>query len=136
MPSLRTTLLVDSIVCFVYGAVLTIAADSLSTLFTTNPISLLGYSLPDALRILGWSVLGVGLYVCVVGCAKPIRPIAAWLVIGIEIAWTVGSVLLLAWIGNTLSWIGIAFIISSAVAVLGFMILELIGLQSLYERQI
>ncbi|MBD1871618.1 hypothetical protein H6F95_30820 [Cyanobacteria bacterium FACHB-471] len=136
MPSLRTTLLVDSIVCFVYGAVLTIAADSLSTLSTTNPISLLGYSLPDALRILGWSVLGVGLYVCVVGCAKPIRPIAAWLVIGIEIAWTVGSVLLLAWIGNTLSWIGIAFIISSAVAVLGFMILELIGLQSLYERQI
>lgn len=136
MPSLRTTLLVDSIVCFVYGAVLTIAADSLSTLFATNPISLLGYSLPDALRILGWSVLGVGLYVCVVGCAKPIRPIAVWLVIGIEIAWTVGSVLLLAWIGNTLSWIGIAFIISSAVAVFGFMILELIGLQSLYERQI
>jgi hypothetical protein len=136
MPSLRTTLFVDSVVCFIYGAVLTIAADSLSTLFASNPISLLGYSLPEALKILGWSVLGVGLYVCVVGCAKHIIPIAVWLIIGIEIVWTVGSVLLLAWIGNTLSWIGIAFIISSAVAVLGFMILELIGLQSLYERQI
>jgi hypothetical protein len=135
MLSLRTTLLADSVVCFIYGAVLVIAADSLSTLFTTNPVSLLSYSLPQALRIVGWSVLGTGLYVCTVGCAKHIVPIAVWLVIGIEIAWIVGSILLLIWIGNSLSWVGIAFIISGTVAVFGFMLLELIGLQSLYKQQ-
>lgn len=135
MPSLRTTLLIDSIVCFIYGAVLTIAANSLSTLFVTRSVSLLNHSLSEALRILGWSVLGIGLYVCVVGCIKYISPIAVWLIIGIEMAWTVGSLLLLVWIGSSLSWIGIAFIISSAVAVFGFMVFELTGLQSLYKRQ-
>jgi hypothetical protein len=42
---------------------------------------------------------------------------------------------LLIWIGNSLSWVGIAFIISGTVAVFGFMLLELIGLQSLYKQQ-
>ncbi len=136
MPSLRTTLLVDSAVCFVYGAVLTIAASSLSTVFLNNTVSLLGYSPQEALRVLGLCVLGIGLYVCVVGCAKQIVPIAVWLVIGIEIIWIVGSVLLLAWLGNALSWIGTTFIISGAVAVFGFMVLELIGIQSLLRSRI
>jgi hypothetical protein len=136
MPSLRTTLLVDSVVCFIYGAVLTIAAGSLSGVFMHNAVSLFGHSSQEALRVLGLCVLGIGLYVCVVGCMKQIKPIAVWLVIGIEIIWTVGSMLLLTWIGNAISWIGVAFIISGAVAVFGFMVFELIGLQSLLRSHI
>ncbi|MBD2109267.1 hypothetical protein [Nodosilinea sp. FACHB-13] len=82
MPSLRTTLLVDSVVCFIYGAVLTIAARLLSTVFMNTTVSLLGYSTEEALRILGLCVLGIGLYVCVVGYTKQITSIAVWLVIG------------------------------------------------------
>ncbi|MBD1873489.1 hypothetical protein H6F75_08350 [Nodosilinea sp. FACHB-131] len=131
MPSLRTTLLVDSIVCFIYGAVLTIAARSLSTVFMNTTVSLLGYPPQEALRVLGLCVLGIGLYVCVIGYTKQILPIAVWLVIGIEIVWIIGSILLLGWVGNALSWIGVAFIVSGAVTVFGFMVFELIGLQSL-----
>lgn len=136
MPSLRTTLLVDSVVCFIYGAVLTIAAGSLANVFMTNTAPLLGYSPQEALRVLGVCILGIGLYVCIVGCTKQIIPIAVWLVIGIEIVWTIGTILLLAWIGNALSWIGVAFIISGAVAVFGFMIFEFIGLQSLLRSRV
>lgn len=136
MPSLRITLLVDSVVCFIYGAVLTIAASSLSTVFMSNTVSLLGYSPTEALKILGLCVLGIGSYVCIVGCAKQIIPIAVWLVIGIEVIWIIGSILLLAWLGNALSWVGVAFIISGVVAVFGFMVFELIGLQSLRQSHI
>lgn len=136
MPPLRTTLLVDSVVCFIYGAMLTIAAGSLSTVFVNANVSLLGYPPQEALRVLGLCVLGIGLYVCIVGCAKQIIPIAVWLVIGIEIIWIVGSMLLLAWLGDVLSWIGIAFTISGALTVFGFMIFELIGLQSLRRSRI
>src|SRR5687768_14386753 len=122
MPSLRTTLLVDSVVCFIYGAVLTIAARSLSTVFMKTTVSLLGYSPEEALRVLGLCVLGIGLYVCVVGYTKQITSIAVWLVIGIEVVWITGSMLLLAWLGNVLSWVGVAFVISGAVVVFGFMI--------------
>lgn len=114
---------------------MTIAADSLAALFASSTIFLFGYPLQEALRILGLSVLGIGLYVYVVGFAKPIAPVAVWVVIGIEIAWTVGSILLLASIGSTLSWIGVAFIIASALAVFSFMIFELIGLQSLLRSR-
>lgn len=136
MPSLRTTLLVDSGVCFVYGAMLTIAADALTNVFLTNTIPLFGHSPQGALKGLGICVLGIGLYVCSVGCAKQIVPIAVWLIIGIEIVWTVGSILLLAWIGDALSWIGVAFVISGAIAVCGFMVFEFIGLQSLLQSRV
>lgn len=52
MPSLRTTLLVDSIVCFIYGAVLTIAAGSLANVLMNDAVSLFGYSPQEALRVL------------------------------------------------------------------------------------
>ncbi|WP_190751056.1 hypothetical protein [Nodosilinea sp. FACHB-131] len=94
-------------------------------------VSLLGYPPQEALRVLGLCVLGIGLYVCVIGYTKQILPIAVWLVIGIEIVWIIGSILLLGWVGNALSWIGVAFIVSGAVTVFGFMVFELIGLQSL-----
>lgn len=81
-------------------------------------------------------VLGIGLYVGVVGCTKQIVPIAVWFVIGIEIVWTIGSIFLLAWIGNALSWMGLTFIILGAIAVFGFMIFELIGLQSLLRNRV
>ncbi len=136
MPSLRTTLLVDSVVCFVYGSVLTIAADWLANIFMNDAAFLFGYSPQAALRVLGLCVVGIGLYVCAVGCMKQIVPIAVGLVIGIEVAWTVGSLLLLAWIGNVLSWIGLTFIISGAIAVFGFMIFELIGLQHLLRNRV
>ncbi|MBD2105286.1 hypothetical protein H6F94_31005 [Leptolyngbya sp. FACHB-261] len=136
MPSLRTTLLADSVVCFVYGTVLMIAARSLSTLFADEAISVFGYTFEEFLRALGLGVVAVGVGVCIIGCTKQILPLAVWLIIGIEAIWTMGSILLLVWAGNALSWSGIAFVILSAMAVLGFMIFELIGLLSLLHDSV
>ncbi|MBE9156131.1 hypothetical protein IQ265_04685 [Nodosilinea sp. LEGE 06152] len=135
MPSLRTILLIDSTVCFAYGAILTVAADSLAHVLMNNAVSLLGYSPQEALRVLGLCVLGIGLYVCGVACTRQIVPIAVWLVIGIEVFWIVGSLLLLAWIRDALSWIGVTLIVSGAIAVCSFMVFELIGLQALLRSR-
>lgn len=80
-----------------------IVAGSLSTLFANGTVSLLGYSLQEVLKVLGFCALEIGLDVCIFDCAKHIVPVAVWLVIGIEFVWTVGSTLLLAWIGNARS---------------------------------
>ncbi|HEY9736233.1 MAG TPA: hypothetical protein V6D06_08125 [Trichocoleus sp.] len=131
MPSLRKTLLADSFVCLVCGAALLTAASPLSDAFVTDAVSVLGYSLQNGLSILGAGVLGVGLYVCAISCARQIPPAAVWPVIGIEIGWVVGSLMLLVWLGHLLSWLGVVFVASGAVAVFGFMVLELMGLQHL-----
>ncbi|WP_190806192.1 hypothetical protein [Leptolyngbya sp. FACHB-261] len=113
-----------------------IAARSLSTLFADEAISVFGYTFEEFLRALGLGVVAVGVGVCIIGCTKQILPLAVWLIIGIEAIWTMGSILLLVWAGNALSWSGIAFVILSAMAVLGFMIFELIGLLSLLHDSV
>lgn len=135
MPSLRTTLLADSVVCFISGLVLTIAARSLSTLLADETILLFGYTLEEFLRVLGLGVIAVGVGVWAVGRSKQISPIAVWLIIGIEAVWTVGGIFLVC-TEKALSFAGVAFVMLSVIAVFCFMVFELIGLRSLLHAQV
>lgn len=135
IPSLRTTLLADSGVCFVYGALLAIAPRLLSTLFTTEAIFIFDYTFEAFLRVLGVGTIAVGVGVCMVSCAKQIVPLAVWLIVGIEVIWIIGCILLLVCIGSKLALSGVAFIVVSAMVVFGFMVVELFGLRSLYRNR-
>jgi len=131
MQSLRVTLLIDSLVCFAYGAALVLAYEPLAALFTNQALTVLGVPFPQFLRLLGVVVLLVGVGVYTVARSRTIRPAAVWPIIAVEVGWALGSIMFLLNSWEQLSPAGIGFTLLSAGVVFGFMMLELSGLRAL-----
>jgi hypothetical protein len=129
--SLRTVLLVDSIVCFATGLLLFIAAVPLASLFFLNPVPVLGLEPPAFLAYVGVAVILIGLGVFVVARVTTIRPFMIWQILAIEIVWIIGCAALLATRSSALSLIGTSFIILAGITVFAFLVLEWFGLREL-----
>ncbi|MUL36095.1 hypothetical protein [Gloeocapsopsis dulcis] len=131
MPSLETTLKLDSFVCVLSGIILLLASHPIAKLLVINTFVMFGLTLPDQLKILGIGLLVVGMAVYAVASYRPINAVAVWTIILIEIDWIIASVILLFSFDSVLTLAGKDLIAFSAIAVLAFMILEIYGLKQL-----
>lgn len=129
VPTLRTTLLADSAVCLLSGALLVAWPLPLATHFATAELLVAGAPLGVFLRWLGAAVLLIGAGVYAVARQRRIAPRAVFPILVIEVLWLAGC----AWLGATyyphLTAAGVAFLLAAAVIVLLFLVLETLGLQ-------
>lgn len=131
MPSLETTLKLDSFVCVLSGIILLLASKPIAKLLVSNTFVMFGLTLPHQLEILGIGLLLVGITVYAVASYRPINAVAVWMIILLEADWIIASVILLFSFDSVLTLAGKDLIVVSAIAVLAFMILEIYGLKQL-----
>ena len=117
---LRRALNTDAVVVAVAGLALALGAGELA-----DP---LGLSV-SFLRMTGICLLPYAAALMLVATRNTISRTAAWTIVGLNLLWTVGSVLLLftGWVDPT--GLGIAFVLVQALLVLGFADLEYLGLR-------
>jgi len=121
MISLRQALIADAVMGAVFGVLLTVGAGFLAPLL----------GLPETLlRSVGVILLPFAAALAYIGTRRPIRPAAAWAVIGINVLWVVDSIVLLlsGWV--TPNTFGTAFIVFQAVAVALFAEVEYVALRA------
>jgi hypothetical protein len=131
LPSLRATLLADSLVCFLCGGVLFGWPLLLSALFTITDLTIAGTSFGVFLRGLGAVVVLIGAGVYATAQASVVSRMAVLLIVLVEVIWMLGNFLLLTYCHQSLSTGGIAFFAGGAFVVFVFMVLELMGLQKM-----
>ncbi len=129
LPSLRATLLADSLVCFLCGGVLVGWPLPLSALFAGTDLTIAGASFAVFLRWLGAVVILIGAGVYATAKAKVMSRRAVLAIVLVEVLWLLGSFLLLTYYRQSLTPGGIAFVAGGGLVVFVFMVLELIGLQ-------
>lgn len=130
-PSLETTLKLDSLLCLISGIILLLASDMIAQLLTSDAFVMFGLALPQQLKVVGVGLLLVGIAVYAVTLSSPINVSAVWAVILIDIAWIISSIVLLFSFDSVLTLAGKDLIVTSAIAVLALMILEIYGLKQL-----
>jgi hypothetical protein len=122
---LRRALIADGAISGATAALMVLAAGPLD--------GLLG--LPAALlRYAGIALIPFVAYLFYLSRRDSLSPASAWLVIGLNAAWVVASVLLLASGSIDPTALGYAFVIVQAVAVAAFVELQYVGLRRLAAR--
>jgi predicted RND superfamily exporter protein len=130
IPRLKTTLLADSLVCFVFGALLFLTSlIGPSTLILSNS-HIGGLSAELFVCIVGMAVLAIGLYVFWMIQHWPERIHHTYAVLAIEVVWCLGCVWLLAVSAQDFTVLGVALILASGIAVFVFLVLEFLGLRN------
>lgn len=122
---LRYVLFADALTCTVTGILMT-AGGALLGGFTGLPADLLLYA---GLGLFPFAALLVYL-----GTRGDVSPLAIWIVIALNLLWTLDSFLLLAtgWVSPT--GFGYGFVVFQAVGVAGFALLEYIGLRRITAK--
>lgn len=119
---LRYVLFADAVTCITTGSLLTLGGTFAAGL-TGLPTGLLFYA--------GLGLFPFAALLIYLGTRRETSPIAVWIVIALNILWTLDSFLLLVsgWVSPTT--FGYAFVVFQAVGVAGFALLEYIGLQKI-----
>ena len=127
---LRRTLWGNAVFSVVSGAVGVIFAKTFADVAAHGPVSLMGLDLAIVFELLGLGVIAFGALCAWVASRKTLPEGWARLIFAGDIAWVVGSVLVL---GLSPSWTtaGIAGIVVVALIVADFVILEYLGLRRL-----
>lgn len=115
---LRRVLLVDAATCLATGALLVIDAAPLSSMLAL-PLELLRYS--------GFSLFPIAVFMALVATRATPPRAGVWLVIGGNVGWVLGSLLVMALFSP--APLGYAFVAAQAVAVALLAELEYVGLR-------
>ena len=119
-PFARRVFLADAIVCVATGLLLWVGADFLAGLL----------QLPDALlRPVGLFLIPYGALVAYVGTRVSPPRWAVWMLVLVNVLWSVDSIVLLVSGWVTPNALGYAFVIAQAVIVAGFAELQYVGLR-------
>lgn len=117
---LRFVLFADAATCIITGLLLTVSGGFLESILNL-PANLMFYA--------GLSLFPFAAFLIYAATRKSVSKTAIWLIIGLNLLWTIDSFLLLVsgWVAPTT--FGYAFVIFQAVGVLMFADLEFIGLR-------
>ena len=133
MIDLRRVLQADAIACLICGLPLALLPEAIGPALVTKEY-LFGYAVPDLLRLTGIAVLSIGAW-CAwltrlpVISSKQIGPVFA-----VEIAWIIGSAVLVVTHGRAFTTAGFAVILGGGIAVLAFLALESVAFRG--ERRV
>jgi hypothetical protein len=130
LPSLRSTLLWDSLACVLSGSALLMGARPAYALLAPGLTEGEVLSPVGLLRLLGAGVLAIGVYVAWVARGRPISAPAVAPILAVEVLWVMGSLALLARADGLLTAAGRVAVGVGAVAVLAFLVLEVLGLRA------
>jgi hypothetical protein len=128
---LRRTLWGNAVFSILSGTVLAIFAGPFAVLAADAPISVLGLDLAIVFGIVGLGVVAFGALCAWVAFRPALPERLARLILGADLAWVVGSVLVLALSAASWTTIGIAGIAAVALVVADIAILEYLGLRRL-----
>ena len=127
---LRRTLWGNAAFSAVSGAILAIFAGPFARLAAHGPVSVLGLDLATVFALLGVGVIAFGALCAWVASRETLPQSWARVIFAADIAWVVGSVLVLA-LPATWTMAGFIGIVAVALIVADFVILEYLGLRRL-----
>lgn len=119
-PLLRFVLLADAATCFGFGILLAGGGAFLETLVGL-PASLMFYA--------GIGLFPFGALLAYTALRKSVSKTLVWLIVGLNLLWTIDSLLLVASGYAALTAFGVAFVVLQALGVAVFALLEFYGLR-------